>query len=105
MIPVSADLPPSYSSLELRLLQLASQPPPRYCHLDPAPAPAPGQQVLGSRTALSNTSQASSRQASGESRLCTRAGGGENWWSFVRIYANHLIDTDNNMIIISAANR
>ena len=46
MIPVSADLPPSYSSLELRLLQLASQPPPRYCHLDPAPAPAPGQQKL-----------------------------------------------------------
>lgn len=51
MIPVSADLPPSYSSLELRLLQLASQPPPRYCHLDPAPAPAPGQQKLRSRTA------------------------------------------------------
>ena len=75
--------------------------------LPPRPRPRPRSAGAGQQNcaALSNTSQASSRQASGESRLCTRAGGGENWWSFIRIYANHLIDTDNNMIIISAANR
>ena len=66
--------------------------------LPPRPRPRPRSAGAGQQNcaALSNTSQASSRQASGESRLCTRAGGGENWWSFVRIYANHLIDTDNN---------
>ena len=68
--------------------------------LPPRPRPRPRPRSAGAGqqncAALSNTSQASNRQASGESRLCTRAGGGENWWRFVRIYANHLIDTDNN---------
>ena len=67
----------------------------------PRPRPRSAEAAQQNCAALSNTSQASSRQASGESRLCTRAGGGENWWSFVRIYANHLIDTDNNVDIVA----